>query len=107
MSESLPRLRKRVARSDSNYSACWALVEQPSLLITRHCCGEWRVFCDRVYLIVEDPELPKHVERSLHIERDLHQYTFATRKAALQAIQVWMIKEADRARSASRRVAKR
>ena len=93
----LPKLRKRIPRSNPRRSACWALVEQPSLLVLRTQAGDWRVMCDRVYMMAEDPEIPGHVLCSLHIERDLSKYTFATRRDALQAIQVWMMQAADKA----------
>jgi magnesium-transporting ATPase (P-type) len=45
----------------------------------------------------DDEDLPGHVIRSLQIEKDLACYAFATRRDALQAIQVWLIQAADKA----------
>ena len=97
MNAYLPKLRKRIAKSERGYSACWALVEQPSLLIVKNQGGQWKVFCDRVYLMAEEPELPVHVLRSLRIESDLSEYKFLTRRDALQAIQMWIIRATDNA----------
>ena len=97
MDSELPKLRKRIPRSDTSRSAYWALVDQPSLLVLKAQAGYWRVMCDRVYLMAEEPELPEHVARSLQMERDLSRYTVPTRRDALQAVQIWIMQAADKA----------
>lgn len=99
MPHRLPQLRKRIARTADNYSACWALVEQPSLLVHKEHDGRWQVFCDRVYIFSKDAELPGHVMQSLQIERDLSHpdYIFSTRRDALQAVQMWLTRAISKA----------
>lgn len=95
MRSQLPSLHKFVARSHRNYSACWELKSHPGLRITKHSSGKWVVFCDPLYHQAIRDGMPRHDIQSVRIDQDLAYQFFATRKDALQAIQVWLLTDSD------------
>lgn len=105
-------LKKRISRTDtgSKRSACWSVVEIPSLLVLKGQEGGWVLLVDRLWMLGGEKEAPLHVRLSAQIENHFKKQSFPTRNEALIHVQAFQLfrasisKDTRTASRASRRV---
>lgn len=83
------RLRKRISKADMSQelSACWSVVEIPSLLVFKSNSGEWALIMDRVWMLADEQNAPDHVRFAAEVEKRLSGQTFSSRREALESVQ--------------------